>query len=275
MENFGEFGRNKNSYMRARRGYPNEIFSLLKSYFKAEKPILDLGCGTGISTRQLVDNGFKNVQGVDVDSEMLSLARDHKAYNQIVYSHQDASKMTFRSRSFQGIACFCSFHWFLDDASIIEIKRVLKSSGVMAVINKVDVSHFRGEVKLAIEKRLGRVFPKIANVDEKAERLRAFNFKVESPKVFNAEDLYTFEEAIEYIKSTSFWAAVEEKDKKLMLEDVVIPILKSHVETKDGINEMISRRYQSICLIATAPASMSLSRFRPMRGGLLAESSIG
>lgn len=250
MEEFGNFGRNKRSYMIGRRGYPEAVFYFLKVYAKEEDPILDLGCGTGIATRQLLLYGFEDVQAVDANQEMLDVAREYEHYKAVQYWHQKASSMSFRTQFFQLVTCFSSFHWFMDEDSIREIKRVLRVGGVLAVINKVDISSFRQDIKEAIEAKLGITFPKIPGMPEIAERLKEFQFDVEPPKAFETEDLYSLHEAVEYIKSTSYWAAVPDEEKADILDTVVIPLLESRQETLKSREGKISRRYAAVCLAA-------------------------
>lgn len=239
--------------MIGRRGYPEAVFYFLKLYAAEEDPILDLGCGTGIATRQLVLYGYQDVQAVDKDPLMLDLAREYEHYKGIHYWLQDAASMTFRTRFFQMVTCFSSFHWFMDEDSITEIKRVLKKGGALVVVKKEDISAFKTEIQTAIEKELDVTFPKIATMPEMAERLKTFGFQVDSPKSFEAEDLYSLEEAKEYIKSTSYWAAVPDEVKHHVLDTIVVPILESHLEISKEKRDRISRRYNAVCFAAKKP----------------------
>lgn len=46
-------------------------------------PVLDFGCGTGLSGMALKSVGFTNIDGVDVSSDMLSGARDKGVYRSL------------------------------------------------------------------------------------------------------------------------------------------------------------------------------------------------
>ncbi len=73
----GKFGYNVKKYEKGRSGYPKEVFVYLKSLIKVKRPlVLDLGCGTGIATRQLTRIG--TVIGADPDPIMLRAAKKHK-----------------------------------------------------------------------------------------------------------------------------------------------------------------------------------------------------
>ncbi len=79
MTNPNNFGLMSADYDLARRGYPDEVFEYLKSFVKKTRPeTLDIGCGTGISTRQLKENGFE-VIGAVKDSSSLNQWKAVKA----------------------------------------------------------------------------------------------------------------------------------------------------------------------------------------------------
>ncbi|OHB18290.1 MAG: hypothetical protein A2749_01280 [Parcubacteria group bacterium RIFCSPHIGHO2_01_FULL_45_26] len=66
------------AYEKARHQYPNEIIEWCKSVIKIDHPlVLDVDCGTGISTRQLADTGFE-VVGPDPSREMIAKAAEVK-----------------------------------------------------------------------------------------------------------------------------------------------------------------------------------------------------
>jgi ubiquinone/menaquinone biosynthesis C-methylase UbiE len=76
-KNLGRFGEFVKEYERARRIYDKAVFDYLKTLVSANDPIiLDLGCGTGISTRQLAK--IARVIGCDPDPLMLAAARKRK-----------------------------------------------------------------------------------------------------------------------------------------------------------------------------------------------------
>nr|MBP9772039.1 methyltransferase domain-containing protein [Candidatus Paceibacterota bacterium] len=74
MKEQNNFSPLSQSYNVARRGYPNELFEYLHSLIEGNNlKALDLGCGTGISTRQLKEHGFHAI-GLDRDEGMLEAA---------------------------------------------------------------------------------------------------------------------------------------------------------------------------------------------------------
>lgn len=57
--------------------------ALRQSGANIEKPILDFGCGTGLSGMALKAVGFQVIDGTDISSEMLALAEAKPAYRQV------------------------------------------------------------------------------------------------------------------------------------------------------------------------------------------------
>ena len=77
--------------------------------------VLDLGCGTGISTRQLVRDGAK-IFGADKDANMIGEAK--KEASSIQYVVAEAGRLPFGDASFDALTSFAAFHWFTDADSI-------------------------------------------------------------------------------------------------------------------------------------------------------------
>lgn len=66
-------------------------------------PILDVGCGTGLSGEALQAKGFKNLVGTDVSDQSLDLAMQKGTYGSTHNCRIES--MPFADNSFAGIAC--------------------------------------------------------------------------------------------------------------------------------------------------------------------------
>lgn len=59
--------------------YPSVVARQLLNHFRGDSgPLLDVGCGTGLVATKLV--GIKNIDGVDLSSEMLEVAKQKSLY---------------------------------------------------------------------------------------------------------------------------------------------------------------------------------------------------
>ncbi len=244
MAKFADFGSEAEHYAAGRRGYPDTVFYYLKTFIQEKDPILDLGCGTGIATRQLARHDFEDVQGADQDERMLEEARENPQYKHILYFQAKAEELPFVRGQFKAITCFSSFHWFTNDKAIAEIKRVLKRNGVLFIVNKKDNPSLKGEIEAKVEAELNVKFPKVITTDEEVSVLKD-HFELQPVRKFPGEDLYTLNEAVEYINSTSFWAAIPEDRRKNILDKIVIPTLQGYLKW-----ERIARNYDAVCLAA-------------------------
>ena len=83
-QKWSEFGPLCKAYSAGRKGYPEAVFAVLKKHVKTDAKIVDMGSGTGISTRQLCQYGFEDVIGADRDALMIRRSRNSRCFcNQI------------------------------------------------------------------------------------------------------------------------------------------------------------------------------------------------
>jgi len=66
---------------------PTRAATALASLVDLSAPILDFGCGTGLSGQALRDAGFTTIDGTDITPEMLDLARSKKIYRSLWQSN--------------------------------------------------------------------------------------------------------------------------------------------------------------------------------------------
>lgn len=101
--------------------------------------VLDVGCGTGQSTRAIADFADR-VVGIDVSAEMLARA---VPVPNASFQLAAAEALPFADRSFDLLTVGMAFHW-LDQAKFLaEARRVLAERGWLAIYN----SGFLGELE--------------------------------------------------------------------------------------------------------------------------------
>ncbi|WP_425050616.1 class I SAM-dependent DNA methyltransferase [Psychromarinibacter sp. S121] len=67
-----------------------------------DKPVLDFGCGTGLSGAALIQNGFTVIDGTDLSAEMLAQAADKGVYRDLWQAHPGA-ELPFDSGKYHAI----------------------------------------------------------------------------------------------------------------------------------------------------------------------------
>lgn len=129
------FSGRSSDYAAARPTYPDAALDLIVEGLAPGAPAIDLGCGTGISTRLLASRGLA-VVGMDPSAEMLAEARrakDPVGRGSITYAIGDERLGGIADRSVDLVACFQSFHWVDPPTARRSFRRVLSRHGRVAV----------------------------------------------------------------------------------------------------------------------------------------------
>jgi ubiquinone/menaquinone biosynthesis C-methylase UbiE len=122
-------------YDAGRIGYANEIYNHLVAFGLTPKHrILDVGCGTGLASRPLLDNTF-TVVGVDPSERMLAHAK--RRYPDAQWVVGTAEKLPFENASFDAVISAQIIQRVDRGAAIAEMIRVLKPNGLVAIWWKV------------------------------------------------------------------------------------------------------------------------------------------
>lgn len=214
---FGVLGK---EYDVARRGYPSELFLYLHSLSGEKSPsVLDLGCGTGISTRELVEHGFR-ASGTDKDPEMIRIAKEKD--DRISYAVAPTASLPFEDARFDLATAFTSFHWFYNNESVREIKRVLKSGGAFFVARKrMNRSEENERFRMGYRAILNTFIPGFeAQKDLSKQFLEGNGFREIQEKSFYVKEKYTVEESLLLTRSFSYWHLVPDEKREAMLEDL-------------------------------------------------------
>ena len=111
------------SYDELHREEQIKKLKIIKKNIKIKAPLLDVGCGTGISTN------YFNIKALGIDNckEMLNQGRKH--YNNLIYGN--AEKLPFKNKSFNIVISVTSFHNFKNmEKALKEIKRVSRNNNI-------------------------------------------------------------------------------------------------------------------------------------------------
>ncbi len=239
------FGPLSHYYVAGRKEKPREAFDILKTYVSCQAKILDLGCGTGISSRQLVKSGFKQVIGVDRDPLMLEKAEaaNDPACSIKYLLGNVAEELPFPDGEFDVVTAVSAFHWFANSSSIREVARLLKPQGYYFIVggmsnkNKKVVNPIKQQIKLIIEELLGQPLPKkeINHVVERLESEGDFKVLINTSIPYHNE--YTKEEYLNAIKSRSLWHFVKDSPQRELILKRINQYLDSVMDEEGKIRE--------------------------------------
>ncbi len=118
-------------YVKYRPSYPREVLQLLidECHLTTEKIIADVGSGTGILSKLLLENG-NIVYGVEPNQAMRETGEEYlKTYANFKSINGTAEATTLEKQSIDIITAGTAFHWFDVDKTKIEFQRILKADG--------------------------------------------------------------------------------------------------------------------------------------------------
>jgi len=121
------FGDGAAQYDRTRPGYPPELLDALVT--RTPLRVLDVGCGTGIASRQFSERGCV-VLGVEPDARMAEIARTRGTEVEVArFEDWDAGE-----RSFDLIVSAQAWHWIDPVRGPASARRILDVDGALAII---------------------------------------------------------------------------------------------------------------------------------------------
>jgi SAM-dependent methyltransferase len=123
-DSFGAFAR---LYDSRRPRYPSQLIADLLS--RGAQRVLDVGAGTGIASRQLLDNGA-DVLAVEPDPRMAGIAKEKGIPVEMgMFENWDAA-----NRNFDLIVFGQSFHWVNPSVALPKIHALLSAGGQLALM---------------------------------------------------------------------------------------------------------------------------------------------
>jgi len=206
----GNFGKLAQKYDAHRPKYPAKALSMLEKHIPSSQSlVLDLGCGTGISTRQLAKKkGI--VIGCDVDQDMISVALSYKSKN-TAYTVAPAERLPFSDDTFDVVTMFNSFHWFSTKKSLKEIKRVLRKRGKICIVQARFFSPFAPELRSVLSDVVGKDLKPRYRKTRFEDLLKESGLSISSKDVFVATNSYSLSEYVNLVQSYSVWNDVPEE----------------------------------------------------------------
>jgi SAM-dependent methyltransferase len=118
-------------YAAGRLGYANDVYNHLVAFgLQPSHRIVDIGCGTGLASAPLIENGY-NVTGVDPSEPMLAVARER--YPQAQWVRGTAESLPFDAGTFDVAISGQALHHADARPALEEIKRVLRPHGIVAI----------------------------------------------------------------------------------------------------------------------------------------------
>ncbi len=146
------FDEQAEAYDRFRPTYPDAVIDELLGPAPAGLDVLDVGCGTGIASRQIAQRGA-NVLGVELGPRMAEIARGHGIEVEIAaFEGWDAA-----GRTFDRVTSAQAWHWLDLPIATVKSASVLRPEGKLGLI--WNVGSQPDDLADALEGVYGRVVP--------------------------------------------------------------------------------------------------------------------
>lgn len=137
---------------------PPALLELLCLEAQVERPrlVVDLGSGTGLSTRAWADRADE-VVGVEPSEQMRLRAEDATESSNVRYVQAFADQTGLPAAQADIVTCSQSFHWMEPGPTLAEVARILRPGGVFAAYDYDWPPVVHWEVEAAFEELLARV----------------------------------------------------------------------------------------------------------------------
>jgi ubiquinone/menaquinone biosynthesis C-methylase UbiE len=121
-------------YDSARPKCPEKVKEIILKYLGHNpSTVVDLGCGTGLSTIIWSDVS-KKVIGIESSTDMILIAREKSAvFDNVIFSSAFSDNTGLEDSCADIVTCSQSFHWMNPETTLNEVSRVLKKGGIFAV----------------------------------------------------------------------------------------------------------------------------------------------
>jgi SAM-dependent methyltransferase len=205
------------AYERGRPGYPPAAIDFLAARLRLGpgRTVVDLAAGTGKLTRRLLATGAEVVAVEPVAEMRAALPAGARAVDGM------AEAMPLTTSSADAVAVAQAFHWFDGDAALVEIHRVLRPGGALALVwNRRRMDE---PLNQAIEELTAPYRPHTSAFHTGAwraafERTRLFGPFEE--RVFRNDQSLDARGLADRVASMSFIAALDEKERTKVLRAV-------------------------------------------------------
>jgi len=224
-------------YSRGRPYFHEGTVSRIGDYLKIKKTsklsrILDIACGTGMSTKALKLIG-EDIYGTDISEEMLNYAREEKG---IKFIKSKAEEQPFEDSSFDLLTVSSGVHWFEIDKFLKESNRLLIKEGWLIIYDNYFLSEMKEEIGFRdwFPEIYLKKYPSPSRnnkYDWTKSNLREKGFELINEERFKNEIIFTKEELILYFTTQSNISSVINKGNE------------SYKEIENWLAEELSKFY--------------------------------
>ncbi len=119
---------------------PAAVVERLRAVQPGARPVLDVGCGTGLVGRHLVDAGFAQVSGVDLSPKSLEIAAATGAYRDLTELDLQSEPLPWPDGAFAALVCVGVMTYLPDVEAVVgEFCRAVVGDGSVLFTQRDDL----------------------------------------------------------------------------------------------------------------------------------------
>jgi len=119
---------------------PEQVAKMLRTELSHEAIVLDAGCGTGLSGQALCMTGFQTIDGIDISSRALQIARGLGIYRTLQEIDMQKTPLPISNNQYDGLVCVGALTYLADsDRMLREFNRIVQSGGVVVLTQRNDL----------------------------------------------------------------------------------------------------------------------------------------
>lgn len=178
MSEINKFNKVADLYDKYRPNYPNELITdiVKKCKLDPDAIIADIGAGTGILTRKLLEQR-KKIIAIEPDDDMREILVDNfRDNNNLKIMATSAEDTKIPSNTIDLITVAQAFHWFAIEEFRKECERILKPQGNIFILwNKINMEDEIVKQMKEIDYKYTQQYKEIKSVLEKEKMEHAIN----------------------------------------------------------------------------------------------------
>jgi SAM-dependent methyltransferase len=225
------FGSVAARYALHRPGYPDEAVAWALESLPNSARILDLAAGTGKLTEAILRCGIPAASVLAVEPDAGMRAELRRGLPQIAVRPGSAEQIPSDDGALKAVLVGQAFHWFEPDRALTEIARVLRPSGILAVLGNTEDDSVAWVAELTevaqAAQTAGSVGGSFADIPEHAA------FSGPEQRRFCWRWPRTIESLLETV-STHSWALISSPDQRTAAFRAIRRFLEQHPATRDG-----------------------------------------
>lgn len=229
-------------YVKYRPNYPVAIIEFMKNKGMTQSSVFaDVGSGTGLLTKLFLENGNK-VYGVEPNKKMREAGETYLSnFNNFVSITGSSEETSLPNSSVDFITAGQAYHWFSQEPTKKEFKRILKKSNhynVFLIWNeRTDTTSFNRDLEQFIRKFSNDYLQVSHSQDEKKKQNLFFNEEF-SKESFANKQVLSFEALKGRLLSSSYM--LQKSDPRYQqFENELQALFDKH--KKDNVVELLYR----------------------------------